>query len=80
MLRKGSLPHIAGGSYPQESQAPCDVFENGEVLTFSKSTLSLHGAFVSFKHRLPGGILGESAWIRVSQGHLFSRPQMMLCA
>lgn len=32
------------------------------------------------EHRLPDGTLLASAWMCISQGHLFSWPQMMLCA
>jgi len=30
MQREGSLPHLAGGSQPRDSQAPRDVFESTE--------------------------------------------------
>lgn len=79
MLRKGSLPHIAEGSYPQESPAPRDVFQNREVLTFPKSTLSLHGVVVSLSIGSQMGYQGHPhGWVLHTAARLHGH--MMLCA
>lgn len=79
LLRKCGFPGTAGGSDPQKSQTPRDVFEKGEMLRFLNSALISHATFMSLS-RLPDGTSVASAWTGISQSRLFSQPQMMLCA